>query len=82
MNSIEVKEGGVEPCIAPPKDLWSNLTQTETMTKSLLSRGYAIVKIKNEEVPIVEGLQKAQRQFFFYAFRRKTQIQRRLSCSI
>jgi len=47
------------------------LTQTETMTKSLLSRGYAIVKIKNEEVPIVEALQKAQRQFFSMSLEEK-----------
>jgi len=40
------------------------LTQTETMTSSLLSRGYAIVKIPNHQVPIVEALQKAQRHFF------------------
>jgi len=64
MKSVEVREGGVEPCIQPPKELWSTLTEKETMTTSLLTRGYAIVKLPNHQVPIIEALQNAQKAFF------------------
>jgi len=59
-----MEEGGTEPCINGPDDLWVQLTKTETMTTSLLTRGYAIVKILDDHVPTIQALLKAQRIFF------------------
>eukprot|EP01128_Nolandella_sp_AFSM9_P011949 TRINITY_DN8833_c0_g1_i1.p1 TRINITY_DN8833_c0_g1~~TRINITY_DN8833_c0_g1_i1.p1 ORF type:complete len:336 (-),score=71.18 TRINITY_DN8833_c0_g1_i1:90-1097(-) len=61
--AVEVLEGGTEECVTPPKDLWKKLLKKESLSKSLLGRGYAIVKMDGFKEDVI-SLRNAQDNFF------------------